>query len=257
MKPTILVKISGKFAETEEIITKIAQALVFLQKTYSVILLHGGGSLISKYLSLLTNEESKFENGLRVTTKESVKIVEMVLNGLVNKTWVSAIQNQNQKTVGLSGVDAQTLICEPILQLQRVGKITQVNHQYVQTLIENKYLPVISPISSDKKGLHYNVNADEAAAAIAVQLKVSHLIFVSDISGVFDENKKVISKINFEKKQKLIQKQVIQDGMIPKIESAFEALRQGVQNVHICTFSHSKSILEQIQGNGLGTICIL
>ncbi len=260
MEPIILFKIGGQIAEEPHTVTKLAEAIVELSLRYSIIFVHGGGKAINRNLEKI-HETPKFKNGLRVTTKEGMKVVEMTLTGFVNKLWVSAIHKANvnfdTRSVGLSGVDAKTLICKPKEDLGFVGEITEVRSEYIEFLLRKKIIPVISPISIDKNYNHYNVNADEVAGAIAEKLKVEHLIFISDVVGVLDEDKKVCLTLNITKKEFLLQSDVIQGGMIPKINSVFKALRSGVKAVHICTFNNKEELYSQIEGNGKGTRCIL
>lgn len=229
--------------------------LVMLQKTKSIkpIIVHGGGPMITTQLKQM-NVKTTFVNGLRVTTKEVLDVVEMVLSGSVNKKVVRKMINQKAKAIGMSGIDGHLLQATPIKEADKygyVGNITAVNTDLIKTMIEQNYIPVISPIAIGSDHQHYNINADVAASAIASSLPAP-LCFVSDIPGICVNNK-VLHFADQAKIKQLIDQQVIYGGMIPKVESALKALELGATEVSIVNGMEPNALLDFANGDPIGT----
>ncbi len=247
----ILLKIGGSIAEDEQALHGIVAAVVKCRAGgLPLVLVHGGGKAISRNLSLL-NEVPRFIEGLRVTTPAAMDMVEMTLSGQVNKQLVRLINCQAQgfRAVGLSGVDANTLTCQPVsAELGRVGKITSVNGGYIVDLLQLGYMVVVSPISISSNFESYNVNADEAAGALGAALKVQRLLFLSDVPGVLDGSGAKMSSIPSSIVESLIKSEVVKGGMIPKLRACVRVLAQGVQEVHICGWQGEGDLVSQLTG---------
>lgn len=219
---------------------------------WSPIIVHGGGPHITTLLDSL-NIKSHFEQGLRVTTKETLDVTEMVLSGLTNKQIVRKLYASGGKGFGLSGVDANLLQAKPINKEKWgfVGEVTSVNHKVIEDIAAKGYIPVISPISMDESGQHYNINADTAAAAIAQVLNGS-LCFVSDIPGILVQDE-VVETLTETEALKLIEGNVITGGMIPKVLGAVNALKHAVKETVIINGYMENSLLDYCRGKKVGT----
>lgn len=253
---TTIVKIGGSLMERPDALGHLAKALADLWLGGTpLVLAHGGGKDINRNLGWL-GEAPRFKNGLRVTSEAAMEIVEMTLSGAVNKRLVSLLQAAGARACGLSGVDGPTLVCRPLdPDLGRVGTIARVQTALIDTLLTSRFLPVLSPVSADTAGHHYNVNADDAAAALATGMQASKLVFVSDVPGVLNAAKKIIPRLNRDSAEALIATGVIAGGMIPKVRSCLAAVDAGVGEVHVCGFTTAEALEAQITGaaNG-GTI---
>jgi len=252
----IVIKIGGSLMESPASLRGLTKALAELWLGGApLVLAHGGGKDINRNLAWL-GEEPRFKDGLRVTSEAAMEIVEMTLSGAVNKRLVSLLQFSGARACGMSGVDGSTLVCRPLdPDLGRVGTIAQVHPALVEALLRERFLPVLSPISADAVGLHYNVNADDAAAALATGMKAAKLVFVSDVPGVLDGAKNIIPRLGREAAEKLIAEGVIAGGMIPKVRSCLAAVEAGVGEVHICGYSDTATLEDQITGaRNTGTI---
>ncbi|MBQ6851652.1 MAG: acetylglutamate kinase [Oscillospiraceae bacterium] len=223
-----------------------------------VVLVHGGGPEISETMEKL-GKKAVFVDGLRVTDKETVDIVQMVLAGKVNKTLVNLIQMKGGHAVGLSGIDGG--IIEATMKneaLGYVGEITKIRTQPITDLLEKNYIPVISTVASDRHGNTYNINGDTAAAYIAGALNAERLIMMTDIAGILrdkDDASTLIPHITVEEAKKLYEDGVISGGMIPKVDCCIEALAHGVENVVIMDGRIPHSILmELLTDEGAGTM---
>jgi acetylglutamate kinase len=255
VKP-IVVKIGGSLMESGDALRNVARALAPLWSGgLPLVLVHGGGRDINRNLQWL-GEEPQFKDGIRVTSEDALLIVEMTLSGTVNKRLVSLLQHEGARSCGISGVDGSTLICRPLdPELGRVGTVSQVRPALVEALLKDRFLPVMSPVSADTTGAHYNVNADDAASALAIALKAERLVYVSDVPGVMDAQKHIVPRLNREAANALIQSGVIAGGMIPKVRSCLSAVEAGVGEVHICGFATAEGLEAQISGSvNSGTI---
>ena len=227
------------------------------------ILVHGGGLEISKELEK-NNIESKFINGLRVTCKKTVKIVENVLFKKINKQIVKMIIENGGKSIGISGNKLNMLRVKKFTSglngadIGKVGEITSVNKKLIKKYLQNDMIPVITPIGINHKGETFNVNADHAAAKIAACLKAEKLIILTDVEGIIDNKNKLISSINKKNINKLIKDGVIQKGMVPKVKNMIDALSEGVNKAHIIDGRTKNAIiLEMFTDSGIGTEILL
>ncbi|MCL1632310.1 acetylglutamate kinase [Sporolactobacillus sp. CPB3-1] len=220
------------------------------------VIVHGGGPAISQMLSKL-EIPTVFHKGLRVTTQEVLDVAEMVLSGMMNKQIVSRISASGGKAFGMSGVDGGLFKAKPLglSELGYVGEIISVNTTIITSLCGQGYIPVISPISMDDQGQHYNINADQAAAAIASALN-GKLCFISDVPGILVEKDgemvrlKQVSDLEIER---LIELKKISGGMIPKAKAAVESLKQNVEEVVIVNGMMPECLIDYANGEEVGT----
>lgn len=255
----VVIKYGGNAMIDENLKNKVMKDIVLLHLIgVRVVLVHGGGPEISDTLTKL-GLKSEFKNGLRVTDKDTVDVVQMVLAGKVNKSLVNLLGVKGGKAIGLSGLDGQMIKAKVKDQdLGFVGEITAINTAPILDVLEKGYIPVISTVACDEKGNVFNVNADTAAAKIAGELKAESLISMTDIAGILrDKNdpSTLISKISVEEADKLIADGVIVGGMIPKTECCVNAVKWGVKRVFIIdgTIPHS-IIIEMLTDEGIGTM---
>ena len=257
----IVVKYGGNAMINEELKDSVMRDIVLLSlMDIKVVLVHGGGPEITDMLSRV-GKKTEFVNGLRVTDKETVDIVQMVLAGKINKNLVNLLSVQGGKAIGLSGIDGQMIVAQAKDEaLGYVGEITEVNTQIVADVLDKGYIPVISTVACDKAGNTYNVNADTAAAKIAGALGAECLISMTDISGILrdkDDPDTLISTINVSDTPELVAEGIISGGMIPKVECCTEAIRRGVKKVFIIDGRVPHSLLiETLTDEGMGTMLI-
>lgn len=220
------------------------------------VIVHGGGPQITRTLERL-GIKSTFINGQRVTDDETMEWVEAILQGTMNKTLVKEIQKAGGKAVGISGVDSNLILAERVKnsKLGRVGRVKKINSRLILSLIEEGYIPVISPVGIDSKGISLNINADTVASEIASSLKAEKLFILTDVDGILDENGKVIESLTVEEAEKLLKKKnLIKEGMIPKVECCIKAVKSGVKKAHIINGNIEHSILLEIfTDKGIGT----
>lgn len=258
-KKTIVVKYGGNAMINEELKEAVMHDLVLLSTVgIKVVLVHGGGPAINETLNKI-GVESKFSNGLRVTDKETVDVVQMVLAGKVNKDLVCKIGNLGGHAIGLSGMDGKMIKCKPLDDEHGyVGEIIDTNMDVINEVLANNFIPVISTIGYDENGNCYNINADTVAAQIAGDLKAAALISMTDIVGllrdVSDESTK-IQRVLISDIPALIADGIIKGGMIPKIDSMTQAIRNGCEKAFIIDGRVPHSILmELLTDEGLGTM---
>ena len=255
----VVVKYGGNAMVNEKLKEQVMEDIVLLWLIgVKVVLVHGGGPEINETMSRF-GKKAEFVNGLRVTDKETVDIVQMVLAGKVNKTLVNLIQMKGGHAVGLSGIDGGILEAKMRDEaLGYVGEITKVRTQPITDLLEKNYIPVISTVASDRQGNTYNINGDTAAAYIAGALGAERLIMMTDIAGILkdkDDPSTLIPYISVEDARKLYESGVISGGMIPKVDCCIEALERGVNNVVIMDGRIPHSILmELLTDEGAGTM---
>ena len=255
----VVIKYGGNAMVNEKLKQQVMEDITLLWLIgVKVVLVHGGGPEISETMKKL-GKESVFVGGLRVTDKETVDIVQMVLAGKVNKTLVNLIQTKGGHAVGLSGIDGG--IIEASMKneaLGYVGEITKIRTKPITDLLEKGYIPVISTVASDRQGNVYNINGDTAAAHIAGALGAERLIMMTDIAGILqdkDDPSTLIPEITVEEAKKLYDSGVISGGMIPKVDCCIEAIGHGVKNVVIMDGRISHSILmELLTDEGAGTM---
>ncbi len=258
---TIVVKYGGNAMINEELKSAVMSDIVLLQLVgINVVLVHGGGPEISDTLKQM-GKESKFINGLRVTDKETIDVVQMVLAGKVNKSLVQRLEQHSGKAIGLCGLDGRMLMAEKkstAYDLGFVGEITEVNTQIIEDATKNGYVPIISTVAGGYNGAVYNINADLAAARIAAEMKAAKLILMTDIKGLLkdkDDENTLIPVVNVSEVPSLKKEGIISGGMIPKIECCVEAVRRGVKRAHIIDGRIPHSILiEMFSDEGVGTM---
>ena len=256
---TIVVKYGGNAMINETLKQQVMEDIVLLWLIgVKIVLVHGGGPEISELMSKL-GKKPEFVDGLRVTDKETVDIVQMVLAGKINKTLVNLLEMKGGKAMGISGMDG--CLIEARMKDERlgyVGKITKVNIDPVIDLLEKGYIPVISTIGCDREGNAYNINGDTAAAYIAGALGAERLIMMTDIAGILrdkDDVSTLIPVMTVSEAAKLREEGVISGGMIPKVECCIEALSEGVNKVIIMDGRVPHSILmELLTDEGAGTM---
>ena len=257
----IVVKYGGNAMINEELKEAVMGDLVLLSIIgIKVVLVHGGGPEITDMLAKI-GKKSEFVNGLRVTDKETVDIVQMVLAGKVNKNLVNLIENKGCKAVGLSGIDGHMIEAkqlDPVLGY--VGEITNVDVTPIFDVLEKGYIPIVSTVACDKEGNTYNINADTAAAKIAGALGAESLISMTDIAGILrdkDDPSTLIPKITVAETPGLIENGVISGGMIPKVECCTTAIKEGVRKVFIIDGRIPHAILiETLTDEGIGTMFV-
>lgn len=255
----IVVKYGGNAMVSSSLKQNVMKDLVLLSRVgVKVVLVHGGGPSINETLKKM-NIESKFVNGLRQTDEQTIKVVQMVLAGQVNKDLVNLINLEGGSAIGLSGIDAKLIECVPLNEdLGFVGDITKVNTEIITNSLNNGYIPVVSTIGCDDKGNVYNINGDTAASAIAGALKAAALITMTDTRGLLrvkDDESTLIPKIAVSETAQLIHEGVISGGMIPKIQSCVEAIRNGVRRVFVIDGRIPHAILiEMLSDHGIGTM---
>ncbi len=255
----VVIKYGGNAMQSEQLKEQVMEDIVLLWLIgVKVVLVHGGGPEISQTMERL-GKKAVFVDGLRVTDKETVDIVQMVLAGKVNKDLVNLIQMTGGHAVGLSGIDGGILEATTKNEaLGFVGRITKVRTQPITDLLEKNYIPVISTVASDRQGNTYNINGDTAAAYIAGALGAERFILMTDIAGILmdkDDPTTLIPQLTKEEAKSLYEKGVISGGMIPKVDCCIEALDNGVNNVIIMDGRIPHSILmELLTDEGAGTM---
>lgn len=246
----VLIKIGGRAASDEAALADLAAEMAALQDQYSFFFVHGGGAEVTK-ISALFGLEAVFENGIRKTTSAEMDVVDMVLGGKMNKYIVRLFASKGLNVAGISGCDGKIFTGRAVAEGNSTGKVTNTNPELLSLMSDNGYLPVLSSVSMDEKGAALNINADEAALAVASSIPVDCLIFISDIPGILKDDE-VIHKITPLQIQKEIDAEVISGGMIPKVESSVEALRAGVRKVIIGGYNKKGDLAKLLDGN-LGT----
>ncbi len=271
---TFVIKYGGNAMVKEELKKSFAQDVLLLKYLgINPIIVHGGGPQIGEVLKRM-GLESKFVGGLRITDKETMDVVEMVLGGLVNKNIVMNINkyaSEDIKAIGLTGKDGALIkakkldaeeyfrkigdfIPTELLDLGHVGEVEHINMKILKHLEEDNYIPVIAPIGFDDEGNAYNINADFVASAIAGTLKAEKAIFLTDIEGLKDKEGNIISSITAEKIEEMIKNGEITGGMIPKTKACIDALKKGVKKAHILDGRIEHCILLEIfTSEGVGT----
>jgi len=254
-RKTFVIKYGGAVMEEEQLKSMVAQDVTLLRKIgIDVVVVHGGGKEITA-LSQKLNIETKFVNGQRYTNEETRDVVQMVLAGSINKDIVRRINIHGGRAVGISGIDAGLITVKKYEQddLGLVGEVIDVNTSLIKNLLRDGYLPVIAPIGVDENGTVYNVNADIAAGSIAGALEAAKLVYMTDVEGV-KINNHLISHLTKEDAENFIRDKIINGGMIPKVESALDAIDKGVQKVHIVDGRIPHALLLEIfTEEGVGT----
>lgn len=265
---TVIIKFGGHAMGDEALANAFAQDVVYLKQSgVNPIVVHGGGPQIAAMLKKL-EITSEFVNGLRVTDKPTVEIVEMVLAGAINKEIVSAINRQGGKAVGICGKDANLMIAEKITQMPDptsnlmqavdigyVGDPIQVNPHIVDVISKSDLIPVIAPVAASPDGETLNINADSFASALAARMKAKRLLLLTDVAGVMDKDKKLIQSLSVADARALIRDGTISGGMIPKVEGCIEVVEAGVEAVVIIDGRVPHCVLlELFTEHGVGTL---
>jgi acetylglutamate kinase len=265
---TIVVKYGGHAMVDETLKKNFALDIILMKYVgFNPIVVHGGGPQIGDFLKRLSIE-SEFVDGMRVTDKQTMDVVEMVLVGMVNKEIVSLINQNGGQSVGLSGKDGQLINAKKmkyvkskgndqppeIIDMGMVGEIVSVKTRILESLMESRFIPVIAPVGAGKKGETYNINADLVAGRVAAALKARKLILLTDTEGVLDKAGKLISTIKVEEAGKYIEDGTIKGGMIPKTRCCLEAVGGGVRKAHIIDGRKEHALLLEIfTKTGIGT----
>ncbi len=259
----VVVKYGGSAMFNESLQANVIKDVALLKLVgMQPIIVHGGGKEITKWLGLL-GHESTFVEGLRVTDEQTMEVAEMVL-GKVNKNLVQMLEKLGVKAVGISGKDGATLKVEKKYvngqDIGLVGNIKEVNSDLIHTLIDNNFVPVISPIGLDDDYRNYNINADDAACAVATAIGAEKLVFLTDIEGVYadpQDKSSLISVLTLEKADELLESGYIGGGMLPKLKNCIDAVRNGVSRVHILDGRMEHCLLlEFFTNRGIGTAII-
>ncbi len=265
---TVVVKFGGNAMGDQALADAFAKDIVYLKQSgINPIVVHGGGPQIANLLKRL-DIKSDFVHGLRVTDKATVEVVEMVLSGKINKEIVSAINRQGGKAVGISGKDANLMIAKKITEmpdpqtnkmeavdLGYVGDPVEVNPHIVEVISKSDLIPVIAPVGISREGETLNINADSFASALAARMQAKRLLLLTDVSGVLDKDKKLLSRLTTDEARALIKDGTISGGMIPKIEGCIEVVEAGVEAVVIIDGRVPHCVLlELFTEHGVGTL---
>jgi acetylglutamate kinase len=264
---TIVIKYGGNAMVDEELKRGFARDVVLMKLVgMNPVVVHGGGPQIGNLLERI-GKKSEFVDGLRVTDRETIDVVEMVLGGLVNKSIVALINAQGGRAVGLSGKDGGMIQARKLLLRQsqsdnegevidigQVGEIEQINPEVVDTLDKANFIPVIAPIGAGADGEAYNINADTVAGSLAVTLKAEKLILLTNTPGVLNSDDQLLERLSETEAQDLIRQGVISGGMLPKVQCALEAVAGGVRTATISDgrVPHA-TLLETVTDRGVGT----
>ena len=257
----VVIKYGGNAMINENLKEQVMEDIVLLWLIgVKVVLVHGGGPEISELMDKL-GKKPEFVGGLRVTDKETVDIVQMVLAGKVNKSLVNLLEMKGGKAVGISGMDGRLI--EATMKDEKlgyVGEITNINIDPINDLLEKGYIPVVSTVGCDKQGNTYNINGDTAAARIAGALQAENLIMMTDVAGILrdkDDASSLITEVTVSGAKKLYEDGIVSGGMIPKVDCCIEAINRGVEKVIIMDGRVSHSILMEIlTDEGAGTMVI-
>jgi acetylglutamate kinase len=265
---TVVIKFGGNAMGDDALAEAFAKDIVYLKLSgINPVVVHGGGPQIAAMLKKL-DIKSEFVQGLRVTDKPTVEVVEMVLAGAINKEIVSSINRQGGKAVGISGKDANLMIAKKVTELADpesnimkavdigyVGDPVEINPYIVDVISKSDLIPVIAPVAVSRDGETLNINADTFASALAARLKAKRLLMLTDIAGVLDKDKKLVPDLTIDEARAMIRDGSITGGMIPKIEGCIEVVEAGVEAVSIIDGRVPHCVLlELFTEHGLGTI---
>src|SRR3989344_5072973 len=255
---TIVIKYGGHAMIEERLKQSFARDIILMKYVgLNPVIVHGGGPQIGEFLKKI-GKESRFVKGIRVTDNETMDVVEMVLVGKVNKEIVGLINHFGGKAVGLSGKDGGLITAKKLKtkgeDMGMVGEVLSVNPHVIETLDRDKFIPVITPVGVGDDGKTYNINADTVAGRIAASLKAEKLILLTDVQGVLNKDKKLISALSVAEAKKLIKNETATGGMIPKLECCLDALKGGVSKAHIIDGRIAHAVLlEVFTDAGIGT----
>jgi acetylglutamate kinase len=266
---TMVIKLGGHAMVDPDVLEDAIKDAVLLQLVgIRVVLVHGGGPEITDKMKAL-GKEPKFVSGLRITDQETLEIAQMVLVGKINTNIVSLIAKSGARGIGISGNDGNLIIGRKMelqkvtvggkeheIDLGHVGEIEEIDPSLLNTLLDNRYIPVIAPIAIDRNGQNLNVNADTAAGDIAIALHATKLINMTDVDGVMDrERTHVYRRLSLHEAQTMMKEGVISEGMIPKVTSLIDAVSKGVSSAHIVNGNiRHNLLLELFTNEGVGTM---
>ena len=252
----IVIKLGGHAMSSPEAMASFARDILVMQQcNLHPVIVHGGGPIINEMLKKL-NIKTEFKDGKRVSNAETVEVVEMVLSGKVNKTIVQAINQQGGRAVGISGKDADLLMCKQASgDLGLVGEPVTVNAKVIKTLFNDGFIPVIAPLGAGINGETFNVNGDTAAGAIAAGLHADRLLLLTDVDGVKDADGDVLTELTADQVVEMTRDGVIAGGMIPKTQTALDAVKGGVRAVVIMNGRQDNAcLLELFTTYGAGSM---
>jgi acetylglutamate kinase len=265
---TIVIKYGGSAMEEERLKRNFALDVVLLKYIgINPVIVHGGGPQIGEVLTRL-GKKSQFVEGMRVTDKETMDVVEMVLVGKVNKQIVALINQQGGKAVGLSGKDGRLIIAKKlklaksrgkgkspeVIDIGMVGEVKSINPGVIVSLEKENYIPIIAPIGVGEEGETYNINADLVAGKVASALQAEKLILLTDVEGVMDEKKQLVPTLDARQAKRMMTQKIISSGMIPKVNCCLDALEEGVTKTHIIDGRMEHAVLLEIFTDvGIGT----
>ena len=269
---TVVIKYGGNAMENDELKNSFARDVVMMKQVgINPVIVHGGGPQIGSLLERL-GKESKFIQGMRVTDRETMDVVQMVLGGLVNKDIVNLIQHNGGQAIGLTGKDGRlikarkmllkaqdendpALKTSEIIDIGHVGEVQGIDTRVIDLLSGSDFIPVIAPIGVDNDGVSYNINADLVAGKVAEVLRAEKLILLTNVAGLKDKQGKVLTGLNADRVNDLIKDGTIHGGMLPKIGCALEAVQNGVHTSHIIDGRVSHAVLlEILTDQGIGTL---
>ena len=265
---TVVIKYGGSAMEEDRLKRNFALDVVLLKYIgIHPVVVHGGGPQIGQLLTRM-GKKSQFVEGMRVTDKETMDVVEMVLVGKVNQEIVSLINQQGGKAVGLSGKDGKLITAKKlkltksrgkgkppeVIDIGMVGEVKTINPGVIDSLERENFIPVIAPIGVGEEGETYNINADLVAGKVASALNAEKLILLTDVEGVLNEKKQLIPTLDAKQAKRMITQKVISSGMIPKVNCCLEALEEGVRKAHIIDGRVEHAVLLEIFTDvGIGT----
>ncbi|BAP13068.1 MAG: acetylglutamate kinase [Alcanivorax borkumensis] len=269
---TVVIKYGGNAMENEELKNSFARDVVMMKQVgIHPVIVHGGGPQIGELLERL-GKESKFVQGMRVTDRETMDVVQMVLGGLVNKDIVNLIQHNGGQAIGLTGkdgrlikarkmvlkasdADSPALQASEIIDIGHVGEVQGIDTRIIDLLAGSDFIPVIAPIGVDDNGASYNINADLVAGKVAEVLRAEKLILLTNVPGLKDKQGQILTGLTTERVNSLIKDGTIYGGMLPKIGCALEAVQNGVHTAHIIDGRVSHAVLlEILTDKGIGTL---
>jgi len=269
---TVVIKYGGNAMENDELKNSFARDVVMMKQVgINPVIVHGGGPQIGSLLERL-GKESKFIQGMRVTDRETMDVVQMVLGGLVNKDIVNLIQHNGGQAIGLTGKDGRlikarkmrlkaqdennpALQTSEIVDIGHVGEVQGIDTTIIDLIAGSDFIPVIAPIGVDDNGVSYNINADLVAGKMAEVLRAEKLILLTNVAGLKDKQGKVLTGLSAERVDELIKDGTIHGGMLPKIGCALEAVKNGVHTAHIIDGRVSHAVLlEILTDQGIGTL---
>jgi len=249
----LLVKLGGTLLDAEATRGSLADQIVSVARRVPTVVVHGGGRQLTRYLAE-RGVESRFVNGLRVTSPEVLDAVVKVVAGSVNRQLTAALNLAGARAVGISGIDAGLVIAEPLdAALGSVGRVVQADPALLDALLDAGFLPVVACVAGDRHGRLYNVNADQMAAACAAAFGADQLMFLTDVEGVLDAQKRLLPRLTMSDSEALIAAGAASGGMLAKLRAAQAALRQGVPEVRIAAGAADRILERIVAGEEAGT----